>query len=111
MHSPNASPSITTQQHNKFHFNYSTTTTHRQYSHPYQHQQLSPSKLNTFSLHVKGDKEINEEYIRNAFISNVTDLQIASVDMKKNYAFVAVDSKQSAENAIKIVRSEEEKLI
>lgn len=84
------------QQRNRFNFNRMNT---------YKSQYSNNNNGGGLSLHVKGNIAITEEYLKNVFATNLNDVNIVSIDMKKGYAFVAIDKKESAELAINTLNS------
>jgi RNA recognition motif-containing protein len=50
-------------------------------------------------LYVKANN-VTEELLRNIFNANVSNAKVLSIDIKTNFAFVTVDSTESANNAI-----------
>lgn len=51
------------------------------------------------SLFVKANN-VTEELLRSIFNANVANAKVLSIDIKTNFAFVSVDTTESANNAI-----------
>lgn len=64
-----------------------------------QFNQQHPNQRNGVSLFIKANN-VNEELLRSIFSSNVSQVKILSIDVKTNFAFVSVETKEEAEAAI-----------
>ena len=62
-------------------------------------QQQQQQNNGGISLYVKANN-VTEELLRNIFNANVSNAKVLSIDIKTNFAFVTVDSTESANNAI-----------
>jgi hypothetical protein len=60
---------------------------------------MNQQQQNGISLFIKANN-VNEELLRSLFGANVANAKILSIEIKTNYAFVHVDSKEAADNAI-----------
>jgi len=65
----------------------------------FNNQQQGFQQRNGISLFIKANN-VNEDLLRSLFNANVSQAKIISIDVKTNFAFVTVDSKESAELAI-----------
>lgn len=87
------------RKNNSFQNNYNNQDNRNNFRFQAQRQNSQPQQQQGVSLFVKANN-VTEELLRSIFNANVPNAKVLSIDIKTNFAFVSVDSSESANNAI-----------
>jgi hypothetical protein len=98
-HKNNSFQSSYNQSQNNNNNNDSNQRNNFRFKNQRQNSQQQQQNNGGISLYVKANN-VTEELLRNIFNANVSNAKVLSIDIKTNFAFVTVDSTESANNAI-----------